>query len=145
MVGAAPVRRWINAARNELQSRPVAIKRLGLGRQGSFMICMRGFTKLRYGAASAAPRRFLAFSNCTTAPARVTSAEANRAQWITKVEAFARHRPPVERSTRVLEAEDSLIAIGRLQKDKRAKGRVLPAVDFGLAEFLQALWQHPRL
>ena len=72
MVGAAPVRRWINAARNELQSRPVAIKRLGLGRQGSFMICMRGFTKLRYGAASAAPRRFLAFLKCSTAQARVT-------------------------------------------------------------------------
>ena len=50
MVGAAPVRRGINAARNELQSRPVGTKWLALGRRGSFMILIarfHGFT-LRY-------------------------------------------------------------------------------------------------
>ena len=38
MVGVAPIRRGINAACNELQSRPVATKRLAMGRRGSFMI-----------------------------------------------------------------------------------------------------------
>ena len=50
MVGVAPVRRGINAARNELQSRPVGTKWLALGRRGSFMILIarfHGFT-LRY-------------------------------------------------------------------------------------------------
>ena len=50
MAGAAPGRRGINAARNELQSRPVATKRLAMGRRGSFMILIarfHGFT-LRY-------------------------------------------------------------------------------------------------
>ena len=50
MVGVAPISRGINGACYELQSRPVATKRLALGRRGSFMIWyarLRGFT-LRY-------------------------------------------------------------------------------------------------
>ena len=50
MVGVAPISRGINGACYELQSRPVATKRLALGRRGSFMILIarfHGFT-LRY-------------------------------------------------------------------------------------------------
>ena len=73
MVGAAPVRRGINAARNELQSRPVGTKWLALGRRGSFMIWYArfhgvhataqrllllralGFLKMHHRASCAAP------------------------------------------------------------------------------------------
>ncbi len=67
MVGAAPVRRGINAARNELQSRPVGTKWLALGRRGSFMILIarfHGFT-LRYsGRGSALCLAFLKMHHC---------------------------------------------------------------------------------
>ena len=67
MVGPAPVRRWINAACNELQSHPVATKRLALGRRGSFMILIarfHGFT-LRYsGRGSALCLAFLKMHHC---------------------------------------------------------------------------------
>ena len=100
---------------------------------------MRGFTILRYGAASAVSALFLASSKCTTTPARVTSAEASKGpsplEWLIKVEAFARHRPPVEHSTRLAEAKDSWFAIEQLQSQNSPKLRVLQAI--AVDEFLQ--------
>ena len=66
MVGAAPVRRGINAACNELQSRPVATKRLAMGRRGSFMIRYARFQGIHAMAQrELLPRAVLGFL-CTT-------------------------------------------------------------------------------
>ena len=66
MAGAAPGRRGINAACNELQSRPVATKRLAMGRRGSFMIRYARFQGIHAMAQrELLPRAVLGFL-CTT-------------------------------------------------------------------------------
>ena len=66
MVGVAPVRRGINAARNDHQSRAVATKRLALGRRGSFMIRYARFHGIHAMAQrELLPRAVLGFL-CTT-------------------------------------------------------------------------------
>ena len=95
---------------------------------------MRGFAVHVMAQRLLSPRRFFAFLNCTTAPRALTSTEATkRAQRLTKVEAFARHRPPAERSTRLRHGKEPCPAIGRLQMAKRViDGFSWCRDDFGL-------------
>ena len=66
MVGAAPVRRGINADSNELQLRPAGTKWLALGRRGSFMIRYARFQGIHAMAQrELLPRAVLGFL-CTT-------------------------------------------------------------------------------
>ncbi len=68
MVDVATALRGINAACNELQSRPVATKRLAMGRRGSFMIRYARFQGIHAMAQrELLPRAVLGFF-CTTTP-----------------------------------------------------------------------------
>ena len=75
MVGVAPISRGINGACYELQSRPVATKRLALGRRGSFMILIARFHGFTLGAAFACSALCLASLKSTPTPRAPTSSE----------------------------------------------------------------------
>ena len=147
MVGLEAVRRGINAACNELQSRPVGTKIAGSGSPGSFMILMARFhgVTLRYsGRGSELCLASLKMHHRATQRRQQTVRDPGSDDKLVEIilNIFTRNK-----STRWA-LDPSASWQGTVPCNRTAatelprKGRVLQAVA---NEFLQALRQHPHV